>query len=163
MNEKGKAGLGALGISLFSSLSVPPARPVLLSDNVKMLNHTTTAATFPPPHPPCLILRRVSGFTLRCHPIQSHSSIRNAGAPSACVFLFQRWTRWCLGPDQCHVNVHVNELEVSDFLLSFSFMSFFIYSVSKKTLGQIQGLSISLPHSFHHHSANNSNTIFKNL
>lgn len=51
-----------------------------------------------------------------------------------------------MGPDQCHVNVHVNEFEVSDFLLSFSVMSFsFIQPV--KTLGQIQGLSVSLPHS----------------
>lgn len=53
-NKGDKAGPGALDISFFpSSLSRPylgptlglSARPVLLSDNVKMLNHTTTATS----------------------------------------------------------------------------------------------------------------------
>lgn len=83
-------------------------------------------------------------FALSSYPV----ALINTQCPQLCergVFLFQRYRQgdvW--GPDHCHVNVHVNEFEVSDSCLSVSCL-FYLFS-AVKTAGQIQGLSVSLPH-----------------
>ena len=121
MNKR-EAALGALAIFLF--LCFPPARPVLLSDNVEMLNHATAAAAVTAALPTCSPEASLVSLCTVTRSNPAHQYAMQEPHRSACS---------CVLPVFYHrqLRAHANELGVSDSFLSVSCL-FHLFSESRR-------------------------------